>query len=131
MIAISSPAPGRISQQGNHAARLDGACIGNEAPGGVSSLPPESPRSQRCCQYRGQGRQSVKATSRAMGVEGREGGGPATQSAFQTCLWNKPIKTLDLLPTTLMHLHMPSCHHSYLLISLIKPNSNYGLKLLG
>lgn len=38
MIAISSPAPGRISQQGNHAARLDGACIGNEAPGGVSSL---------------------------------------------------------------------------------------------
>lgn len=44
MIAISSPAPGRISQQGNHAARLDGACIGNEAPGGVSSLlePPYS-----------------------------------------------------------------------------------------
>lgn len=34
MIAISSPAPGRISQQGNHAARLDGACIGNEALGG-------------------------------------------------------------------------------------------------
>lgn len=38
MIAISSPAPGRISQQGNHAARLDGACIGNEALGGVPSL---------------------------------------------------------------------------------------------
>lgn len=43
MIAISSPAPGRISQQGNHAARLDGACIGNEAPGGVSSLLLEPP----------------------------------------------------------------------------------------
>lgn len=59
-------------------------------------------------------------------------GGAATQSAFQTIwLQNKPIKSLDLLPTTLMHLHMPSCHHSFLLISLIKPNSNYGLKLLG
>lgn len=38
MIAISSPVPGRISQQGNHAAGLDGACIGNEALGGASSL---------------------------------------------------------------------------------------------
>lgn len=76
MIAISSPAPGRISQQGNHAARLDSACIGNEAPGGVSP-PPESPIPQRRCQDRGQGRQSVKATSRSDG-SGRKGGrGPS------------------------------------------------------
>ena len=67
-----------------------------------------------------------------MGVEDGREGGPAAPPAFQTTrLLNKPIKTLDLLPTMLIHLHMPSCHHSYLLISLIKPNSNYGLKLLG
>lgn len=78
MIAISSPAPGRISQQGNHAARLDGACIGNEAPGGDPSLPPSrAPVSQRHRQYRGQARQSVKATSRSDGSRGQEGGGPS------------------------------------------------------
>lgn len=126
MIAISSPAPGRISQQGNHAARLDGACIGNEALGGVSSLPsPPYPRATASIEDKDD--KVWRPLQGVMGVEGR-GGGPATQSAFQTTwLWNKPIKTLDLLPTTLIHLHMSSCQHSYLLISLIKPNSNYGL----
>lgn len=72
MIAISSPAPGRISQQGNHAARLDGACIGNEAPGGVSSLLLEPPYPGISASIEDKDGKSVKATSRSGGSR-REG----------------------------------------------------------